>query len=552
VALVAAAFKCASLVSSNSSVTNPVASSSDRIASIVTRKLSPGALAQGSGYQDVAALPAAISEVCLGQDRESEYRLGGIFRLNRVNDRRTGTGGTFVSAFIFLIYSRETQAPHHIQDIEVRDRGHLWQGNCTLAPDRRMTDPTVSTPLITNDTVVMGLLAVALGLVFWTSSRPDGFFKRFYTYVPALLLCYFIPALLNSTGVIDGSASGLYPMARDYLLPTALVLLTLSIDFDGIRQMGPKAIIMFLVGTLGVMLGAVFAFGLFEIISPQTVEGETWRGMTTIAGSWIGGGANQAAMKEVFEVDSNLFGQFVAVDVLVGNVWMAIILFLAGRADAFDRWTGADTRAIDDMKRRVEAFQAQHSRIPQLPDLMVILAIGLGATGLSHAMGEPLAIWIGENAPVLARYSLTSSFFWVVVFATTIGLLLSLTRARNLEGAGASRIGSAALYVLVATIGMHMDLGALFDRPRLFALGFVWIAVHAIIMLTIAKWIRAPLFFMAVGSQANIGGAASAPVVASAFHPSLAPVGVLMAVLGYALGTYGAYLTGLMLQAMAG
>ena len=416
-----------------------------------------------------------------------------------------------------------------------------------------MNAPNVAeTALITDDTVVLGLLAVALGLVFWTSSRPDGFWKKFYPYVPALLLCYFIPAIFNSTGLIDGNKSGLYPMARDYLLPTALVLLTLSIDFEGIRRMGWRAIFMFFAGTVGVMFGAVLAFGLFEIISPSTVAGDTWRGMTTVAGSWIGGGANQAAMQAVFKVDADLFGQFVAVDVIVANVWMAVILFLAGRAEAFDRWTGADTSAIDDMKRRIQAFEAQHARIPSLSDLMVIIAVGLAATGLSHAIGKPVAAWIGEVAPALEKYSLTSGFFWVVVIATTIGLVLSFTRARLLEGAGASKVGSAALYVLVATIGMHMDIGALFDRPRLFALGFCWIAVHALIMLALAKMIRAPLFFMAVGSQANIGGAASAPVVASAFHPSLAPVGVLMAVLGYAVGTYGAYLTGLMLQAMAG
>ncbi|MEO7013719.1 MAG: DUF819 family protein [Dokdonella sp.] len=415
-----------------------------------------------------------------------------------------------------------------------------------------MQEIETATALITDDTVVLGLLAASLGLVFWTAARPDGFWKRFYTYVPSLLLCYFIPAVFNSVGLIDGNASGLYPMARDYLLPVALVLLTLSIDFEGILRLGPKAIIMFLVGTFGVMFGAVFAFGLFEIISPQTVAGDTWRGMATVAGSWIGGGANQAAMKEVFKVDGNLFGQFIAVDVLVANVWMAVLLFLAGRAEAFDRWTGADTRAIDDMKKRIETFNTEHARTPTLTDMMIILSLGLGAMGVSHAVGKPLAAWIGRVAPELGRYSLTSGFFWVVVIATTIGLVLSFTRARRLEGVGASRFGSAALYILVATIGMHMDIGALFDRPRLFALGLCWISVHGLIMLGVAKLIRAPLFFMAVGSQANIGGAASAPVVASAFHPSLAPVGVLMAVFGYALGTYCAWLTGLMLQAMAG
>lgn len=413
--------------------------------------------------------------------------------------------------------------------------------------------PVESSALITNDAVVLGLLAVTLGTVFWTASRPSGFWHRFYTYVPALLMCYLVPAIYNSIGLIDGNASGLYPMARDYLLPSSLVLLCIAIDLGAVLRLGPKAVIMFLTGTAGVMLGALVAFLAMGVIQPSAVAGETWRGMTTVAGSWIGGGANQAAMKEVFDVDATLFGQFIAVDVLVANVWMAILLFLAARAKAFDRWTRADTTAIDDLKRRIEDYQAQHSRIPTLADLMVILAVGLGVTGLSHFLAEPLVAWIASlpESWRLQDYSLTSGFFWLVVLATTFGVILSFTRARRLEGVGASRIGSAMLYVLVATIGMHMDLGALLDRPWLFLLGLIWISVHAGLMLLVAKLIRAPLFFMAVGSQANIGGAASAPVVASAFHPALAPVGVLLAVLGYALGTYFAYITGLMLQAVA-
>lgn len=409
------------------------------------------------------------------------------------------------------------------------------------------------TPLVTNDAVVLGMLAVILGAVFWSASRKSGFWHKFYTYVPALLLCYLIPALLNTAGIIDGNASNLYPVARDYLLPTALVLLCVAIDFGAVLRLGPKAVIMFLTGTVGVMLGAIVSFTAMGVIHPETVAGETWRGMTTVAGSWIGGGANQAAMKEVFEVEPTLFGQFVAVDVLVANVWMAVLLFLASRSQAFDRWTGADVSAINALKESIEHYQAEHARIPSLTDVMVVLAVGLGATGLSHALTGPTVAWIASLPAEwrLQDYSLTSSFFWIVVYATTIGLLLSFTRARSLEGAGASTIGSAMLYILVATIGMHMDLNALLDRPWLFLLGLIWIAVHGGLMLLVAKLIRAPLFFMAVGSQANIGGAASAPVVASAFHPALAPVGVLLAVLGYALGTYCAYITGLLLRAMA-
>ncbi|KAF1720735.1 DUF819 domain-containing protein [Pseudoxanthomonas wuyuanensis] len=409
-------------------------------------------------------------------------------------------------------------------------------------------------PLITNDAVVLGLLAATLGFVFWSSSRPSGPWKKFYGIVPALLMCYLLPAIYNSIGLIDGETSQLYPMARDYLLPSSLALFCIAIDIGAILRLGPKAIIMFLTGTLGVMLGAIVSFVALGIIHPETVAGDTWRGMATLAGSWIGGGANQAAMKEVFAVDSTLFGQFVAVDILVANLWMAVLLFLIPRAQAFDRWTGADTSAIDDLKQRMETYQAQHARNPSLADLMVILGIGLGSTGLAHFLAGPLVAWI-KTLPAewrLEGFSLTSGFFWMGVLATTIGLLLSFTRARTLEGAGASKVGTAMLYFLIASIGMHMDLAALLDKPWLFALGLIWILTHGTLLLLVTKLIRAPLFFMAVGSQANIGAAASAPVVASAFHPALAPVAVLLAVFGYALGTYAAYITGQLLRLLAG
>nr|WP_298121105.1 DUF819 family protein [uncultured Pseudoxanthomonas sp.] len=411
-----------------------------------------------------------------------------------------------------------------------------------------------STALIQNDAVVMGLLAATLAFVFWGASRPAGAWKKFYAVVPALLMCYLLPAIYNSVGLIDGSASGLYAMARDYMLPSSLALFCIAIDLVAILRLGPKAIIMFLTGTAGVMLGAVVSFLALGIIHPETVGGDTWSGMATLAGSWIGGGANQAAMKEVFAVDSTLFGQFVAVDILVANVWMAFLLFLIPRAAKIDRWMGADTRVIDDLRERMESYNAQHARNPSLTDLMIILGIGLGTTGLAHFLATPLVEWI-KTLPAewrLEDFSLTSTFFWMVVIATTVGLLLSFTRARQMEGAGASKVGTAMLYVLIATIGMHMDLKALVDKPWLFLLGAIWILTHGLLLFIVAKLIKAPLFFAAVGSQANIGAAASAPVVASAFHPSLAPVAVLLAVFGYALGTYCAYITGIVLRGMAG
>jgi uncharacterized membrane protein len=414
---------------------------------------------------------------------------------------------------------------------------------------------TTRTALLTNDAAVLGLLVLTLGAVFFTANSPRPAFRRFYKYVPSLLLCYFIPSLYNTFGLIDGDTSRLYYVASRYLLPATLVLLTLSIDFQGILRLGPKALIMFFTGTMGIVLGGPLAILVFSVVSPETVGGQgpdaVWRGLTTIAGSWIGGGANQAAMKEVFGVADDLFAVMVAVDVLVANVWLAVLLFLAGRAPALDARLGADTSAIEELRRRVTAFQEKHARIPKLPDLMLILAAGFGVMGLSHVLADPLASWIGRSAPQLNRLSLDSAFFWLVVFATTGGLALSFTRARELEGAGASTVGSALLYVLIATIGMGMDITAVVQRPGLFALGAVWLGFHAVLLLVVGRLIKAPTFYLAVGSQANVGGAASAPIVASAFHPSLAPVGVLLAVLGYAVGTYGAWVCGQLMRIVA-
>ncbi len=409
-------------------------------------------------------------------------------------------------------------------------------------------------PLFTNDAIVLGILLAILAFVFKTSHSDNPFWKKFYTYVPALLLCYFIPAVFNSLGIISGEESHLYFVASRYLLPASLVLLTLSIDMQGIINLGPKAIIMFLTATVGIVIGGPLAILIISAFNPEIVGGSgpdaVWRGLTTVAGSWIGGGANQTAMKEVFGVSDRLFTAMIAVDVIVANIWMAFLLYGAGISERIDTWLKSDTSAITEVRKKVENYRASIERIPSLTDLVLIAAVGFGMTALAHFGADLIAPWIRANAPGLEKFSLTSPFFWIVVIATTAGLLLSFTKARDLEGAGASKVGSLLLYILVASIGMKMDIGAVQESPGFFAVGLVWMLIHVTILLTVGKLIRAPFFFIAVGSQANVGGAASAPVVASAFHTALAPVGVLLAVLGYALGTYGAWLCGILMQSV--
>lgn len=410
-------------------------------------------------------------------------------------------------------------------------------------------------PWIENDAVTLGILLAMLGFVFWSSQSELRVFQVFYRIVPMLLMCYFLPSLLTLFHVVDHERSKLYFVASRYLLPASLVLLTLSVDLKEILKLGPKALIMFLTGTVGVVIGGPLAILIVGLVAPDLVGGEgqdaVWRGMTTVAGSWIGGGANQAAMKEVFQPSDSLFSIMVTVDVMVAEFWMMFLLLGIGQQESIDRFFRADASSVTTLQKKMEAFRRKTMRNPSLAELFVILAVAFGCTGLAHAVADIVAPWIAVNAPGLKRMSLDSEFFWLIVLATLFGVLLSFTRFRDLEGAGASKIGTVFIFILVATIGLGMNLRAIYDYAGLFVVGLVWMMIHVSLLLAVGYLIKAPYFFLAVGSKANIGGAASAPVVAAAFHPALAPVGVLLAVLGYVLGTYGAWLSGLMMQAVA-
>ena len=414
----------------------------------------------------------------------------------------------------------------------------------------------VMNALITNDATVLGLLIATLAIVFHCSSLPR--FKGFFKIIPSLLLCYFLPAAYNSLGIVDGEASNLYFVASRYLLPASLVLLCLSIDLKGIWNLGPKALIMFFTATIGIVIGGPIALWAVSFIEPNVLGGDSpeafWRGLSTVAGSWIGGGANQAALKEISQTLDDQFSAMLIVDVFVANLWMPFLLIGAGMSAVLDRKLKADSSAVDALKEKVEKFQLGIARIPSFQDLMIIGGIAFGAVALAHVaadgLGPAFKSWFGSildaNPDSVVQFlsSLEQGFFWIVVAATAIGIGLSFTKLRSYEGAGASKIGSAFLYVLVATIGMKMDVVELYHNWDVYwsviLIGLLWMAIHIITLLTVAKIIKAPFFFVAVGSQANVGGAASAPIVASAFSPALAPVGVLLAVLGYAVGTVGA------------
>jgi len=416
-------------------------------------------------------------------------------------------------------------------------------------------------PLIKNDAVVLGLLLLLLAFIFKTEGSNISFFQKFYRVVPALLMCYFLPAFLNTFGIISADESRLYFVASRYLLPASLVLLCLNIDIEGIRKLGSKALIMFFTATVGIVIGGPIALYLVSLFSPEILNDEIWRGLATVAGSWIGGGANQTAMKEIYGASDQLFSAMIVVDVFVANVFMSVLLFGTGYNKRLNKFFKADDSAIENLKNKMESFQKKMAKVATFKDLMFLLALSFVSIGLAHFLSNSISPLIADwlesiktSSPMTAVLltSFGSVFFWLIVFSTIFGIILSFTKAREFEGIGASKIGTVFLYLLVATIGMKMDIFELINNWGVFkfliSVGLIWITVHALFLFVVAKIIKAPFFYVAVGSQANIGGAASAPVVAAAFSPALAPVGVLLAVLGYAVGTFGAIACAIMMQ----
>ena len=392
-----------------------------------------------------------------------------------------------------------------------------------------------ATSLISDPVAVFGYIAVVLATVFWLSGTPR--LTKAFEIVPPVIFAYFVPTLSSAAGIIP-LASPAYAWMTRYLLLVALLLLMISVDLKSILRLGKMATFMMLAGTVGVIAGAAVSFLIFRGFLPP----DAWKGFAALSGSWIGGTANMLAIAQSVGTPQDVLGPLIVVDTVVGYGWMGVLLYLSTWQRRYDVRTGARTAVIEETNARLAAIDEKR-RPTDLRDLVMIVGLGFGGAIAAFALSGTL--------PALGDPTIISRTTWAVLIVVTGGLLISFTPVRRLEEVGASRVGYAALYLLLGAIGAQADLRADAQTPLYIAAGVVWILVHIAVMFAAARIVRAPLFFIATGSMANIGGAASAPVVAGVYHPAMAPVGLLMAVAGYILGIYGGLACAWMLGAMA-
>lgn len=392
------------------------------------------------------------------------------------------------------------------------------------------------TALITDPTALFGFLAALVAFVFWISGLPR--FKRFFAVVPPVVFVYFLPMLATTAGITP-AASPLYGWTVPYLLLFALFMLMVSVDLGSVLRLGPLALLMVGAGMTGIIVGGPVALLLFGDMLPA----DAWTGFAALSGSWIGGTANMMAMAEIVGTSPDALSPVIVVDTVVGYGWMGVLIALSGLQGWFDRRTRARTEAIEATNARLKEMQSERRPLT-LRDAIVMIGMGMGC-----AIAAKFA---GEQVPALGDPPIIGSTAWAILIVVTGGLVLSFTKLREMERKGASHLGYTALYLLLAGIGARADLGAVLDAPVYLLAGVVWIAIHVALLLLVAVLARAPLFFVATGSMANIGGAASAPVVAGVYHPAMAPIGLLMAVAGYIGGIYGAGLCAALLGWVGG
>lgn len=445
-------------------------------------------------------------------------------------DRRKG----FEAAVSNLKLSTPISLPDHVGKGMITVKAEVVSREGTLVQEAVPGETSWGTSRLSSPASVFGLLAVVVALVYALSTLPA--LKTFFTYLPPLIWMYFIPMLLTTFGVTPDSSPLYSPFFSRIILPAVLVLLIIPTDIRTVRQLGLKAIGVMLFATLGIVLGAIGSFWFFNTFFSSQLPPDTWKGVAGLAGSWIGGSPNMTAVFESVKAPPSIIGPMIIVDTVVAYSWLGLLVALSGYKERIDAFNKADTTIINKLSERLQLEQDTNQRPPRALDIALMVGLAFGLSQLCLWVGPMIYSAIKATGDEFFSVVL-SGYAWGILLITAVGLYLSTTKVRSLDFCGASSIGTIGLYLMLTTYGAQADLRSILDVPILFALGIVWLVIHIIVLAIGVRLMRAPVFLLASGSMANIGGTASAPVVAASYYPSMAPVGLLMAIIGGSIGT---------------
>ncbi|MBT8086428.1 MAG: DUF819 family protein [Gammaproteobacteria bacterium] len=388
----------------------------------------------------------------------------------------------------------------------------------------------------------IGVLAVLCAVAAFFFLIAEVSKAKLFSYVPPLLFIYATPVFLNNFDVIP-SSSVIYTGLSQFALPVFIVLMLIKVNVPAVVRVMGKGVLVMLMGTAGVVVGGVVSY----LVVHQWLSDDAWKGFGALAGSWIGGTANMLATKEMLGASEAQLGLAVIADNVIYIVWLPLLLMSRDFADKFNRWARVPADRLEAMDAAAE-LHAEDDAAPTMPQYLFLAAVVFGVTAIGHALAPAISQWIASASPGLAAvFSETTTR---ILLVTTIALLLSTTAASRLPNSTA--IGTALVYIFVAGMGARASVAGLAEAPAFVLGAFIWIFIHGLFCLAGAWIFRVDVHSVAIASAANIGAAASAPIVAAHHRPNLVPASILMALLGYALGNYLAPLTGQLARIAAG
>ena len=393
--------------------------------------------------------------------------------------------------------------------------------------------------LISSPAGVLAVLAAVAAFFFLIAELTQA---KLFQYVPPLLFIYATPVFLNNFDVIP-SSSVIYSGLSAYLLPAFIVLMLIKVNIPAVVKVMGKGVLVMLMGTAGVIVGAVVAYA---IVHPW-LSPDAWKGYGALAGSWIGGTANMAATAEILGTSEEQFGLAIIADNVVYVVWLPMLLLSRDFADKFNKWARVPEDRIAMMDAAAE-LHFEEDQAPTMPQYLFLFAVVIGVTWIGRSLAPEISGWVSSNLP--AAENLFSETTVRILLVTTMALVLSLTPVSKLPNSTA--LGTALVYIFVAGMGARASVSGLAEAPMFVFGAFIWIFIHGLFCLAGAWIFRVDIHSVAIASAANIGAAASAPIVAAHHRPSLVPVSILMALLGYAMGNYLAPLTGQLARMVAG
>ena len=372
------------------------------------------------------------------------------------------------------------------------------------------------------------LMMIAASIVYIEKKSQHKLFE----YLPSIVIIYFVVMLASTFGLWEKTASvtAAYKGIKSNLLPAMIFLMLLLADMRQIIKLGRKMLLTFLLASTSIAIGFVGMFALFA----SSFGTESWKAFAALSGSWMGGTANMVAIQSALDLPDSAMGYTLLIDSIDYAIWVMILLALVPFAKRFNTWSKADTSAIDEVGARL-ALKEENKKPIDFASLFFLLGTALLVSALAQLM-----------ASFLPTTSFLTTSTWIVIIATLSGILLAMTPLAKISGS--SELANIMLYLIVALIASRANFSELTQAPLYIFAGFVIIAIHVTIMVIFAKLFKLDLFSLGVASLANIGGVASAPILASAYSKALIPIGVLMAMMGYILGTFGGLMVGKVLK----